>query len=199
MVYLCCKCFIEKESDFDFFMFLQDIGPVIISAIALVVTYFITIKTLNSQKKTEERALITKKLNDFYGPLLQLRMKSKNLYEKFHKKFKEKDENFSTLKHLLKGNKFSGNDLILLEQIVEIGKQCENLIHANAGLIDDSKLRLDLIPKATTHFLLLRLAFEGKLVGDVDNYDDLTFPKDLDENLEARKKQLEIDLKNSYK
>lgn len=199
MVYLCCKCFIENESDFDFLMLLQNIGPVIISAIALAVTYFITIKTLNSQKKTEERALIIKKLNDFYGPLLQLRMKSKNLYLKFNKKYKDKDENFSTLKYLLKGKKFKGNDLILLEQIVEIGKQCEKLIHANAGLIDDSKLRLDLIPKATTHFLLLRLAFEEKLVGDVDNYDDLTFPKELDANLEARKKQLEIDLTNSYK
>lgn len=199
MVYLCCNCFIEKKSDFDFLIFLQDIGPVIISAIALAVTYFITIKTLNSQKKAEERALINKKLNDFYGPLLQLRMKSKNLYLKFNKKFKEKDENFSTLKYLLNGKKFSGNDLILLEQIVDIGKQCENLIHTNAGLIDDSTLRLDLIPKATTHFLLLRLAFEGKLVGDVENYDDLTFPKELDNNLETRKKQLENELKNSYK
>lgn len=199
MVYLCCKCFVEKETNLDFWKFLQDFGPVVISAIALLVTYKITIKTLNSQKKIEERVIINKKLNDFYGPLLQLRMKSKNLYLKFHKKFKEQDDNFSTLKYLLKGNKFSGNDLILLEQIVEIGKQCETLIHANAGLIDDSKLRLDLIPKATTHFLLLRLAFEGKLVGDVNNYVDLTFPKDLDENLEFRKKQLEIDLKNSYK
>ena len=199
MVFICCKCFVEESTESGALKFLKDIGPVIISIIALGVTYFITIKTLNTQKKADERLMINKKLNDFYGPLLQLRKKSNKLYLKFHKNFKEKDENFSTLKYLLRGNKFTGNDLVLLEQIVDLGKQCEILIHQNAGLIDDSLLRLELIPRATTHFLLLRLAFEGKLKGDVENYEDLTFPRELDDKLEERKKQLETDLKNSFK
>ena len=89
----------------------------------------VTNKNLNSKKEEEERKEIYKKLNEFYGPLLQLRLKSNALYEKFAASYKSQNQNFKTLVYLLDGNKFTGNDDALLKEIISIGEQCEKLIH----------------------------------------------------------------------
>ena len=60
-----------------------------------------------------------------------------------------------------------------------------------AGLIDDSNLRLHVLPRATAHFFLLRLAYGGLLKNEAVKYKDLTFPSELDNLLEKRKKELE--------
>lgn len=204
MVLLHCSSEVVKNS-FDVMKFIQDLGPTIISGIALIATFIVTKKTLDTQKEitgktldaqkdVEARLLIGKKLDEFYGPLLQLRKKSDLLYKKFSEKYHTADNNFSTLTYLLDGKTFSGNDKFLLEEIIRLGEECENLIHSKAGLIDDIDLRQNLIPRATTHFLILRLAYKGALIGDSVHFKDLTFPKDLDDKLEARKKQLEKDL-----
>jgi hypothetical protein len=209
MVLLHCN-YEATQTSFDAIKFLQDLGPVIVSAIALIASFILTRKTLDvqkeqtqktldAQKDIEARLLIGKKLDEFYGPLLQLRKKSNLLYKKFSDKHRETDSNFSTLTYLLQGKIFSGNDKILLEEILNLGEESEKLIHAKAGLIDDTELRQNLIPRATTHFLILRLAYKGVLTGDSENLKDLTFPKQLDEKLEARKKQLETDLANLNK
>ena len=83
----------------------------------------------------------------------------------------------------------------MLEEILKLGEKCENLIHAKAGLIDDTELRTVTIPRATNHFLLIRLAHKGIISGEASKYKDLTFPRDLDTKLETRKKQLDEDLK----
>lgn len=205
MVLLQCNC-----SSFSVTKFIQDLGPVIISAIALIVSYILTKRTLaaqekqtkmtfDAQKDTEARQEIYKKLNEFYGPLLQLRKKSNLLYEKFSNSHRAADSNFATLTYLLEGKTFSGNDKTLLEEIIRLGEESEKLIHAKAGLIDDTELRQNLIPQATTHYLILRLAYKGALIGDAVNFKDLTFPRELDNKLEARKKQLETDLENLNK
>lgn len=195
---------------FDGTKFIQDLGPVIISAIALIVSAYLTNQTLKAQKaqikmtldgqkQTEARQEIYKKLNEFYGPLLQLREESYQLYQKFSKNYRTSDPDFATLSYLLDGKKFIGNDKILLEEILNLGIKCENLIHSKAGLIDDTELRTVLIPRATNHFLLLRLAYNGILEGESMKYRDLTFPKELDKKLEERKRQLEEDLKELNK
>ena len=209
MVLLHCSA-VVAETSFDTAKFIQDLGPVIISAVALIVSYFLTKKTLevqkeqtqktlDAQKDTEARLIISKKLDEFYGPILQLRKKSNLLYHKFSEKHRASDPNFATLTYLLEGKTFQGNDKKLLDEIINLGKECETLIHAKAGLIDDTELRQTLIPRATTHFLILRLAAIGALSGDAEHFKDLTFPKELDEKLEARKKQLETDLENLNK
>ncbi|MBK8489228.1 MAG: hypothetical protein IPL48_15750 [Bacteroidetes bacterium] len=198
------------ETSFNGMKFLQELGPVIISALALFLSYFLTKKTLNvqkeqtqrtldAQKDVEARLLIRKKLDEFYGPLLQLRKKSNLLYKKFIDRHRVENENFSTLTYLLKGGVFLGNDKILLEEIISLGEESEKLIHSKAGLIDDTYLRQTLIPRATTHYLLLRLAYKGALTGDAEQFKDLSFPKELDDKLETRKKQLEIELENLNK
>ena len=202
MVLLHCN---SVSSSSNFISIVKDLGPVIISAIALIFSYFLTKRTLktqlkqtkmtfDAQKDTEARREIYKKLNDFYGPLLQIRQESNKLYEKFSEKYRNKDTNFATLTYLLNGFKFEGNDEILLKEIIELGSKCEKIIHSKAGLIDDSELRTNLIPKAINHFFILRLAKEGVLIGESEKYKDLTFPRELDVVLEKRKKQLEEDL-----
>lgn len=197
----------SNTSTFDALKFIQDLGPVIISALALLVSWYLTKKTFaaqekqvkmtfDAQKDTEARQEIFKKLNDFYGPLLQLRKESNQLYKKFSEKYRKTDPHFSTLIYLLKGEKFTGNDKILLDEIIKLGEKSEELIQSKAGLIDDAELRTILIPRATNHFLILRLAEKGALSGEAKKYKDLTFPIELDVKLELRISQLENELKN---
>jgi hypothetical protein len=166
-------------------------GAVTVGITAIVFSFFQFEKSLEAEKMREERKEIHTKLDEFYGPLLQLRMESKKLYQKFSSKFRAKDPNFATLTYLLNGYKFIGNDTILLREILKIGEECEKLIHNKAGLIDDSYLRTNIIPQAATHFLILRLAYSGVLKGDAEMYKDLVFPDEIDRLLEKRKKELE--------
>lgn len=200
MELLCCNCGTSVvESAFDWGKFLISMGPVLVGILAIVFTNVQTNKNLNSKKVEEKRQEIYKKLNDFYGPLLQLRKKSNRLYQKFSESHKTTNNQFRTLTYLLDGNTFRGNDETLLKEIIDIGEQCEKLIQEKSGLIDDSHLRTEVLPKATTHFLILRLAYNGALKGDSAKYKDLTFPSDLDNLLEKRKSELEAELRELNK
>ena len=209
MVFLHCNIS-EVESTLNIWKFIQDLGPTVVSIIAILATLWVTNKTLksqdaqnlrnlNAQKDIETRKLIQKKLNEFYGPLIQQRKKSSQLYAKFSAKYRVLDENFSTLSYLLNNNNFEGNDKIMLEQIIKLGEDSEHLIHEKSGLIDDSELRLEILPRATTHFLLIRLAFKGDLKGNSDEFKDLTYPKELVNKLEERRASLMEELKNLNK
>ncbi|MEM6734567.1 MAG: hypothetical protein AAF620_00735 [Bacteroidota bacterium] len=184
-----------EVENFDWLDYLINISPIIIGILALIFSWY-QLKSSERQKKEEnQRNEIYKKLNNFYGPYIQLRKKSFILYQKFQKKYREKDPNFSTLKYLLKGKDFEDNEKALLKEIIDLGRESEKLIHENAGLIDDDDLRNDLIPKASTHYLLLRLAYEGSLSGDTENFIDSSFPIEIDAKLEQRKTDLENYLK----
>ncbi len=209
MVLIHCS-FNGIEAPFNILKFIQDLGPSIVSLIAILATFCVTNKTLksqsdqnlkilNAQKDLEARQIIQKKLDEFYGPLIQQRMKSLKLYEIFSKKYFEKDENFSTLLYLLENHVFEGNDKVFLEQIIKLGEESERLIQEKSGLIDDFELRSEIIPRATTHFLLIKLAFNKELTGSIAEFKDLTYPKEFVAKLETRKNQLEIELLNLNK
>ncbi|WP_159798932.1 hypothetical protein [Flavobacterium sp. MK4S-17] len=196
MVSLCLNNVINNFNEpskipLDWLSYVKDLGPIIIGLLALWFSYIQIMKTLKAKKEDEERAEIRKKLDELYGPLLQLRKKSNLLYEKFTEKYRVNDANFSTLIYLLNGHVFSGNDKILLDEIIKIGELTEKLIHDKAGLIDDTNLRTVTLPLATTHFLILRLAYDGALTGDISRFTNLTFPRNLDQLLEQRKFELE--------
>ena len=87
------------------------------------------------------------------------------------------------------------NDKALLAEIIKIGEQCEKLIHDKAGLIDDETLRSEWFPKATKHFLILRLAYMGKLKGQTDLFEDSMFPFEIDGLIQNRINNLRIELK----
>ena len=157
-----------------------------------------TRKTLESKRIEEKKAEIYKKLNEFYGPFNQLRLKSQLLYTEFADKFikSSTDGRFRTLTFLLENgvSSITGNEKILLDEIIKVGEKCENLIQDKAGLIDDEALRTNWLPKASTHYLILRLAYSDCLKGDAEKFEKHTFPREIDELIEARIKALHKDL-----
>ncbi len=189
----------QESTGFDWIGLITSLGSIVVGAVAVLISFIVSRQSFKEKKLEEQRLQLNKKLNEFYGPLYQLRKKSNILYKKFRQKFEETDPDFSTLRYLLNGYKFEGNDKVLLEEIINIGKQSEELIQANAGLIDLPELRNELIPKATTHFLIIRLAYLEKLVGEEEKYRDSTFPKKLDDVLEKRKTDLENELNKLLK
>jgi hypothetical protein len=202
MVLLHCKviaCCAQATQETDWVTVFSSVGAVLVGIFAIIFSYFQFKKSLDANKSKEQRDEIYKKLNDFYGPLLQLRKKSSAIYKLISGRFKEKDPNFRVLTYLLEGNSFDGNDNVLVKEIISLGEQSERLIHEKAGLIDDARLRTSVIPRATTHFLILRLAYNKALEGDSHKFHNLTFPRELDELLEKRRKELEEQLRELNK
>jgi hypothetical protein len=187
-----------KGMDIDWLEVIQVFGPILIGILAIWFSYWQVKRALKETRKQYERDEIYKKLNEFYGPFLQLRKKSYLLYNKLRYKYRQDDPNFRTLTYLLSGKQFKDNDLILLKEIITIGQQCEDLIHTKAGLIDDSDLRVKILPRATSHYLILRLAFKGDLSGEETRFEENIFPKELDERVEKRFKELEEKLRELY-
>lgn len=165
-------------------------GPVIVGIGSIVFGYYLNCRTLESKTKEEQRDEINKKLNEFYGPLTQLRGKSKLLYDLFRK---DKEQGFRTLSALLNGVKFEGNDKILLEQIIKIDEQIERLIVDKSGYVENDELR-DILYKAATHFNVISLAYNGFLNGEKSRFSDYLFPNELDEKIEEEVKKLHDNL-----
>jgi hypothetical protein len=176
-------------------------GSVLVALTATFLGFWYNRKLLNlnlthnqniimQKNQEDEKKEIYKKLNDFYGPFLELRKKSVLLYEQFalkQKKEKEdKGDRFRTLLALLDGEVFIGNDDILLKEIIKIDEKLEKMIVSKAGLIDDKELREKILPRFSTHVLLMRLAYEKKLTGNIDSFKDKTFPSELDEAIERK-------------
>lgn len=198
MVLLCCNYTFNYGSGTNPVLVVTSILSALAAIIALVVSYRNTINTLNAKKQEDDKKEIQKRLDEFYGPFYQLRMKSNLLYQKFRENYNS-DPDFSTLTYILDEKKFTKNEEELLKEIIKIGEECEKLIHAKAGLIDDFNLRTNVIPRASTHFLILRLAHAGSLKGDVQKFRSHVFPKELDQLLEKRRGELEIELKKISK
>lgn len=165
----------------EFLGFIKDLGPVIVGLFGLFLGYHYNNKLLDSKNTEEKRKYIHKQLNEFYGPLQQLRNKSKHLYKIM---IQCKPEGFRTLIALLEKNySFSENDKKLIEEIISIGKETEHLIVTKSGLVDNDDFR-KLLGKATAHFIVIRKAYEGAITGDVDKFKDYVFPRELDEKIE---------------
>src|SRR6056297_722008 len=110
----------SEASSFDWMSFAKDIAPIVIGFAALFFSWYQLSSSERQKKEENKRNEIYKKLNDFYGPYIQLRKKSYILYQKFQKKYRTKDSNFSTLKYLLKGESFDENEKALLKEIINI-------------------------------------------------------------------------------
>jgi hypothetical protein len=188
---------------------IRDIGPTAVGIFSLIVTAFISVKALNRNSQLtrrsieekgheEERKSIREKLDQFYGPFMQLREVSKHLYEVFtaripndvKAKYKDGDGRYRTLIALTRGYAFDGMPKALLEEIVKIGADSEKLILEKVGLVDDPALQ-KLLGRATAHYRILRLASDsGKLVGGGAEFDAYTFPYELDTQIPQKMEQL---------
>lgn len=165
--------------------FVLSFSSVVIAAIAIYVNYLnnknntdYNYSLLQEKKQEDERKEIYKKLNEFYGPYQQLLETSRLLYDDIFKK--GKSENWKTLTEFLKGTKLKGNDRQVYEQILEITIKLEELRTTNSGLVDDPKLRI-LLARAGTHFRIIRLAYEGKLSGEEERFENYIYPRELNE------------------
>lgn len=165
-------------------------GPIIVGIIGILAGVWYNERMIRQKKHDDERKEIYKKLNSFYGPLLQLLGISRELYERFT--FGQSEE-FRTLVALLGGERFEGNDKILLEQILVVTQAIEKLIMENSGLVDDVKLQ-ELLARAGAHFRILRLAYYGDLTGEVHRFSGHVFPNELTPTVEQQIKKLQARL-----
>lgn len=174
---------------------IQVLGPIIVGLAGLFLGFIYNRRSLTQKQHEDERKEIYKKLNSFYGPLRQLRGISSELYSRFTA---NRSGDFRTLIALLEGQTFAGNDKILIEQILEVSEKIDDLILKNSGLVDDPELSR-LLYRASTHFRILRLAYHGNLVGEVERFKDHVFPRDLDQKVEEQIQQLKrrLDVLNS--
>ena len=171
--------------------FIKNIGPIIVGLAGLLLAYYFNERSIKQKNVEDERKEIYKKLNSFYGPLLQLLGISFELYELL--KF-SRPEDYRTLISLLQGEKFEGNDKILLEQILDVEEAMDKLILEQSGLVEDKGLH-DLISKVGAHFRVLRLAYKGNLTGQVDRFKEHVFPRALTPRIEQEIKRLNDRLK----
>jgi hypothetical protein len=160
--------------------FIQALGPVIVGLLALLVGYHYNKRLLTQKNHEDERKEIYKKLNSFYGPMKQLLGVSLELYERLTA---SRATDFRTLVALLSGEKFQGNDKILLEQILEVGEHMDKLILEQSGLVDDEQLQ-KLLSQMSAHFRVIRLAYKGDLVGQASRFEGNVFPRDITTTIE---------------
>lgn len=185
---------------------LDALGPYFAALVALAAASF-AVSRFRLERRAKEAEDIRRKLIEFYGPFQVLRQKSHLLRVKLGELMQAKGETWKEsggrmLKYFLLGHTVDGNAKALMDEIVVIGKQCEDLIEAKAGLVDEAKIRAQL-PEMTVHFTVLRLAYLKKhklgttetpknnpqntmdwlnayntigLDGEVDLFDDSVFP-----------------------
>ncbi|HEX8691409.1 MAG TPA: NBR1-Ig-like domain-containing protein [Longimicrobium sp.] len=136
------------------------------------------------QSNRERSDEITRQLNEFYGPMLQLL----GISDVLHKTFKN-GKDFRTLTKLLDGHTFSGNDAVLLREIMLVTKEIDKLIMRYNGIVTNAGLHLTLAT-AGAHFRVLRAAARGQLSGGPTRFEDLVFPERIRAELRGEIEQL---------
>ncbi|SRR6266849_10980883 len=159
---------------------------VILGFVGVILTFSVSKRTLKMQALEEERKSIYEKINTFYGPFQQLQGVNRELYKVFRAR---RGEDFRTLRALLQGEKFEGNDKILLDNIIDNSERLEKLIIDKSGLIDSEELR-KLLWTAATHFRLIQLASQGVLIGEIERFEPYIFPRTLDDTVDEEIRKL---------
>lgn len=195
MVSACCNhlsgVFIEQASSGkDFWDLLGDIGPTLLGIAGLWLAFAGIVRPIRASRIQNRITQLETRLNNFYGPYFHLRRKSALLYDKLKQPYLN-EAGFSVLRKVFSGHKFTGNDALLIQEIIAIGEQCEDLIAKNSGYIDAGNLRDDLLPRVSIHYRILKLAFEGKITPDLSRFGDMTFPIEIDVALRSAIKSIE--------
>ena len=147
-------------------------GPIVGALLSFIVQNI-------SMKRKEKRRQINRELEEFYYPMLELLRKNHILYNIF-----SNNQEIKTLVKLLNKQNFSNNDRALLCEIVKIDDEINKLILKNINLIKGDRELSDKINKASIHFTLIRMAYEGKIVGESERFEDYIFPRDLESDIE---------------
>lgn len=157
------------------------------------------------EKRVEEkRKVISKRLDEFYAPLQQYLNISKELNKIFKK---DKPKGFRVLTYLLDPNQeyqsagkvvLTENDKVIFNEILEVGKKIEELIISKASLADDPRLSYKYVPSGKhtdvqfegdngllailgAHLLIIRHAYQGHIIGQVEAYRNYVYPLEINE------------------
>jgi hypothetical protein len=184
-----------------------------------VMTWKYNQATLREKRIAEKRENITKQLNEFYGPLISYLNITNALREIYTK---DKPEGFRTLTYLLDPDQtyktrqgsskvvLTESDRLILGEIIEIEDKIELLVVEKGGLVDEPRLmfnhglingiettgtsRLSLLAELIRHFRVLKLAYAGKLHGEVQRYKDFVFPTEINRVLRDKFEFLQREL-----
>jgi hypothetical protein len=157
------------------------LAALVISGLSVLVSYLNGRKALTQKANDEQAKVIQDRLDRFYGPLRQLLKQSELLYLVL-KKRQPDPNNFRALIALLDGAEFVGNDKSLLEEIIRIGGETEKLIKESSGLVDHDLL--DILGRATSHYRVMKLAFDMAIKGDTSLFAAYVFPREIGEKLD---------------
>lgn len=167
-----------------------------------IMTWRYNKETLREKRVAEKRASIAKQLNEFYGPLISYLNITNALREIYTK---DKPEGFRTLTYLLDPEQvyetnqgalkvaLTESDRLILGEIIEIEEKIESLVVEKGGLVDEPQLmfnylngtesargsQLSLLAALIRHFRILKLAYTGKLHGEIQRYKDFVFPTEI--------------------
>lgn len=181
----------------DYMPLFATIVTAVVAIISLRSNLSMTLRTLKDKAREEERKAIREKIDQFYGPFILLREKSKSLYEDLFLARRTSDEThqfagpdgkYRTVLALVRGYPFNEADKALLEQITEIGRETATLIQTKMGLVDDDQLRA-VLSKATVHFWVMEQLMKGKFIKD-QQFSKFVFPRELDDQVKARLSRL---------
>lgn len=169
--------------------------PVIVALIGSWVSLWIALIGVRNDRKSKKAANIRKQLEEFYYPILFLCKSNTELFNAF-KTFKSDDPNFTTLTALLDGEKFTANEQIILEMIIENDKKLSKIIDEKAKYVSSSSI-IGILSKAKAHFEIIELAYANKLSGDKERFRHYTYPRELISTLETEMHKLETELGES--
>lgn len=166
-----------------------------------IFTAFKSWKDLSNQQRLfiegqnlKERDDIRYKLNNFFGPMRELRAESRILYDVFALKEKEEAEKsgsyFRTVTHLTEGKPFSEQDQALLKEIIELGKKQLELIEKEGWAVTNLHLT-ELLGELGAHIRIMVMAYESKLNGMSGEIKKLVFPLEIDGALETEIRKLQ--------
>lgn len=178
-------------------------------------------KNLEETRRIKKKEAIEKVLNEFYMPVHAYLQVTEALAYLLRV---GKPEDFRTLTHLLNPSlkykatndvkvtvSLSNSDKEIIKEIIEIEKKMEEIIVTKTGLVSDESLmfnyetnanetdakpdmNIGLIPHLIAHFRVLRLANEGKIIGEIERYKTFVFPRKLPDELKTKIKLLQEEL-----
>lgn len=149
-------------------------------------------------QKANEKELesLQSKLDDFYGPYLQLSKTNQLIADDFKSRHSSPKHMRillllldPTWRHSLKSG-----DQAFIEEILAIDGKLLDLIQDKSGLT--SNVIQEYLWRAASHFRIIKMAFDGKLENDPQRFIHHAYPKQLDEiiDLEIKRIQGRIDL-----
>lgn len=183
-------------------------GPVLVGLAGILFAFITQRRSIKSQSEyniqqirilttKEKRERIVSQLHNFYGPLKELRTRSKAIYAKFSLKregIDTKGRRFRTVRFLINHGKstLSKQEDALLSEILSINRCVLKLIETQSGLADRLPFQ-DLLAKWCAHINILQLAYDGALT-DSENYEDTVFPREIDGAIESATRRLQDEL-----